>query len=50
MPEDEPTIEQWRVAGAQPRPSHPSLAAFLLVLGTTLVLLGLAAVSTFGLG
>lgn len=30
------------------RPSHPSLPAFLLVTGITVLIIGLAIVSTFG--
>ena len=50
MPDDEPTIEQWRAAVQRPRASHPSLAALLLIIGITLAIVGLAAASTFGLG
>lgn len=32
------------------RPSHPSGAAFLLIIGITIAVVVLAAVTTFGLG
>jgi hypothetical protein len=51
MPDEPPpTIDEWRVVRRGPRPSHPSLAAFLLIVAITAAIVALAAASTFGFG